>query len=25
VQNVRPGASWMLAWNGGPEFSVIGL
>jgi len=25
VQNMRPGASWMLAWNGGPEFSVIGL
>ncbi len=25
VQNVRPGASWMLEWNGGPEFSVIGL
>jgi hypothetical protein len=25
VQNVRPGTSWMLSWNGGPEFNVIGL
>ncbi|MFN8831619.1 MAG: RES family NAD+ phosphorylase [Labrys sp. (in: a-proteobacteria)] len=24
VQNVRPGASWTLAWTGTPEFSVIG-
>ena len=25
VQNVRLGTSWMLSWNGGPEFNVIGL
>lgn len=22
IQNVRPGASWKLVWNGAPEFSV---
>jgi RES domain-containing protein len=25
VQNVRPGASWLLKWNGRPEFSIAGL
>lgn len=25
IQNVRPGASWRLAWRGGPEFSVEGV
>lgn len=25
VQNVRPGASWALVWNGTPEFSVEGV
>jgi hypothetical protein len=25
IQNVRPGASWRLVWNGSPEFSVEGL
>ncbi|MEM5494297.1 RES family NAD+ phosphorylase [Hoeflea sp. AS16] len=25
VQNVRPGASWKLAWSGTPEFSVEGI
>ncbi|WP_394690698.1 RES family NAD+ phosphorylase [Hoeflea sp.] len=25
IQNVRPGASWKLKWNGAPEFSVEGL
>lgn len=25
VQNVRPGASWKLTWNGTPEYSIEGL
>ncbi len=25
VQNVRPGASWKLVWNGAPEFAVQGI
>ncbi|WP_112323038.1 RES family NAD+ phosphorylase [Oceanibium sediminis] len=25
IQNVRPGASWKLVWDGAPEFSVIGV
>jgi hypothetical protein len=25
VQNVRPGASWALAWSGTPDFSIAGL
>jgi hypothetical protein len=25
IQNVRPGASWKLIWNGTPEFSIEGL
>ncbi len=25
VQNVRPGAAWMLKWQGTPEFSVEGI
>lgn len=25
IQNVRPGASWKLTWNGAPEYSVEGL
>ncbi|WP_421706920.1 RES family NAD+ phosphorylase [Algihabitans sp.] len=25
VQNVRPGASWKLTWNGRPEFTVAGM
>jgi RES domain-containing protein len=24
IQNVRPGASWILVWNGTPEFAVVG-
>ena len=24
IQNVRPGASWTLVWNGTPEFAVVG-
>ena len=24
IQNVRPGASWKLVWNGAPEFAVVG-
>ena len=24
IQNVRPGATWKLAWNGSPEFTVEG-
>lgn len=25
IQNVRPGASWKLTWDGTPEFSVVGI
>jgi hypothetical protein len=25
VQNVRPGASWKLVWQGGPDFTIEGL
>jgi hypothetical protein len=25
IQNVRPGASWNLVWQGGPEFTIEGL
>lgn len=25
IQNVRPGASWKLTWNGTPEYSIKGL
>lgn len=25
IQNVRPGASWKLTWNGTPEYSIEGL
>ena len=25
IQNVRPGASWKLAWNGAPEFAIEGI
>ncbi len=25
IQNVRPGASWKLVWQGVPEFSIKGL
>lgn len=25
IQNVRPGASWKLMWNGVPEFSIQGV
>lgn len=25
IQNVRPGASWKLKWNGTPEFAIEGL
>lgn len=25
IQNVRPGASWTLAWRGAPEFSISAL
>lgn len=25
IQNVRPGASWKLVWNGAPEFAIEGL
>ena len=25
IQNVRPGASWKLVWNGTPEFTIEGL
>ncbi|HAE01396.1 MAG TPA: hypothetical protein DCG04_08025, partial [Rhodospirillaceae bacterium] len=25
IQNVRPGASWKLIWNGTPEFTIEGL
>jgi hypothetical protein len=25
IQNVRPGASWKLVWNGVPEFAIEGL
>lgn len=25
IQNVRPGASWKLVWNGAPDFTVAGL
>lgn len=25
IQNVRPGASWKLTWNGTPEFSFEGI
>ncbi|MXQ07442.1 RES domain-containing protein [Alphaproteobacteria bacterium GH1-50] len=25
IQNVRPGASWALVWNGAPEFEVRGV
>jgi len=25
IQNVRPGASWKLVWNGAPEFTIEGL
>lgn len=25
IQNVRPGASWKLIWNGTPEYSIEGL
>jgi len=25
IQNVRPGASWKLVWNGAPEFAIKGL
>lgn len=25
VQNVRPGASWDLVWQGGPEYSVLAV
>ncbi len=25
IQNVRPGASWKLVWQGGPDFAIVGL
>ena len=25
IQNVRPGASWKLVWQGAPEFTIEGL
>jgi len=25
IQNVRPGASWTLAWRGAPEFSILAV
>ncbi|MEM6825386.1 MAG: RES family NAD+ phosphorylase, partial [Pseudomonadota bacterium] len=25
IQNVRPGASWQLVWQGTPEFTIKGL
>jgi RES domain-containing protein len=25
IQNVRPGASWTLVWDGTPEFAVVGV
>ncbi|WP_425404101.1 RES family NAD+ phosphorylase [Hwanghaeella sp.] len=25
IQNVRPGASWRLVWNGAPEFTIEGM
>lgn len=25
IQNVRPGASWKLVWQGAPEFTIMGL